>query len=296
MHDHGGETLGPLVSVLTPSYNQGRWLADNLRSVAMQTYARVEHVVVDGGSTDGSVQLLRAGSRAGLQWVSGPDKGQSDAINRAFARSSGEIIGWINSDDAYFSRDVVAEAVRIFQKRPDVGVVYGHAALVNGAGTLLHVLWTPPYAAAWLRWYNFVCQPTVFVRRSMLGRAEFVDPSFDYMMDWELWLHLSAVTRFHRLDRIVAVDRHHLLRKSYTRKDLAVHDRDALLRRYQLPRAGSNRLFTKTVKLGVRLAGLSKVPEAARGSDELTLDIPPVRQLALRQVAQLRRWMPSGDR
>ena len=285
----------PLVSVLTPSFGQARWLEDNVRSVEAQTYASIEHVVMDGGSTDGSVRILENRSRDGLIWASKPDQGQSDAINRAHERSSGEIIGWLNSDDAYFTRNVVTEAVRVFENHPDVGVVYGHAALVNGAGTLLHVLWAPPYVPALLRWYNFIFQPTVFVRRSVLGRADFVNPAFDYMMDWELWLHLSARTRFRRLDQIMAIDRHHLQRKSYTRLDLAVHDRESLLQRYRPPRAASNRLVVKGVKLGFRLAGLSKVAEAARGSDGLAIDVPSVGTIAFRQVAQLRRWMPSGD-
>jgi glycosyltransferase involved in cell wall biosynthesis len=286
----------PLVSVLTPSFEQARWLDDNLRSVEAQTYERTEHIVMDGGSTDGSVGILERRTRTGLIWASRPDHGQSDAINRAFALSSGEIIGWLNSDDAYFTRDAVAGAVRIFQARPDVGVVYGHAALVNGSGTLLHVLWAPPFWAALLRWYNFIIQPTVFVRRSVLGRADFVDPAFDYMMDRELWLHLSTRTGFHRTDRIVAIDRHHDQRKSYTRLDLARRDSEALLNRYHLPRAASRRLFVKSVNFALRVAGMSRLAEAARGSTALTLDIPPVATLTVRQVAQLRRWMPPGDR
>jgi glycosyltransferase involved in cell wall biosynthesis len=284
----------PLVSVLTPSFGQARWLEDNLRSVEAQTYAPLEHIVMDGGSTDESVRILQGRSHAGLVWASEPDRGQSDAINRAFARSSGEIIGWLNSDDAYFGRDVVANAVEVFERFPDVGVVYGHAALVNGAGTLLHVLWAPRYVQA-LRWYNFIFQPTVFVRRSALGRPDLVDPAFEYMMDWELWLHLSTRTRFRRLDQIVAIDRHHLARKSLTRPDLAAHDRSMLVQRYHLPGTGSRKLFTKGIKLGFRLAGLSKVAEAARGPDGLVLDVPSVRMIAFRQVAQLRRWMPPGD-
>ena len=283
-----------VVSVLTPSYNQARWLPDNLRSVAAQAYPAIEHVVADGGSTDGSVQILAAASPTVL-WESSPDRGQSDAINKAFARSTGDIIGWLNSDDAYFTREVVAKAVRVFQDHPAVGVVYGHGALVNSSGTVLHVLWTPPYIPGLLRWYNFISQPTVFVRRSALGRVEFVDPAFDYMMDRELWLHLWARTRFHRLDQIVAIDRHHLQRKSYTRPDLAAHDLELLRERYHLSKAASNRLLVKGVKLAVRLAGLSKVPDAARGSDAVTLDVPSVGTIAIRQVAQLRRWMPPGD-
>jgi glycosyltransferase involved in cell wall biosynthesis len=286
----------PIVSVLTPSFNQARWLPDNLRSVEAQTYARIEHVVADGGSTDGSVRLLENRSRHGLIWVSERDEGQSDAINRAFARSSGEIIGWLNSDDAYFSSDVVAEAVDVFNSHPEVGVVYGHAALVNGDGMLLHVLWTPSFAPALLRAYNLICQPTVFVRRAVVGRPYLVDPAFDYSMDRELLLHLARRTRFFRLNRIVAIDQHHIGRKSLTRPDLAAHDRELIGQRYRIPAVASNYLLHKTTRIVVRLAGLSKVREAARGSNVLPPQDASARDIAIRQVAQLRRWMPSGDR
>jgi glycosyltransferase involved in cell wall biosynthesis len=285
----------PVVSVLTPSYNQARWLPDNLRSVEAQTYSPIEHVVVDGGSNDGSVSLLQNRSRDGLIWVSEVDDGQSDAINRAFAKSSGEILGWLNSDDAYFSSDVVARAVEVFERHPNVGVVYGHAALANGDGMVLHVLWTPSFAATVLRAYNLICQPTVFVRRSVIGRPYLVDPAFDYSMDRELLLHLARRTQFFRLNRIVAIDRHHMQRKSLTRPDLAAHDRELIGQRYRIPAAASNSVLHKTTKIAVRLAGLSKVKEAARGSDVLLLKGASAREIAIRQVAQLRRWMPSGD-
>lgn len=284
----------PVVSVLTPSYNQARWLRDNLRSVAGQSYPLVEHVIMDGGSTDGSLDILAAASPA-VNWESGPDRGQSDAINAAFHRSTGEIVGWLNSDDTYFYRDVVADAVRVFERHPDVGVVYGHAALVNGVGALLHVLWTPTFAPAVLRAYNLICQPTVFVRRSMVGRPNLVDPAFEYCMDWELLLHMARRTRFRRLDRIVAIDRHHLRRKSLTRLDLAAQDQELIVQRYRIPAIAGNRILHRTTKIAIRLAGLSKVLEAARGSDLIALDVGPVHEIVIRQVAQLRRWMPSGD-
>jgi glycosyltransferase involved in cell wall biosynthesis len=280
---------------LTPSFGQARWLEDNLRSVESQSYAPIEHVVMDGGSKDGSVGILERRSRHGLIWASESDNGQSDALNRAFARSSGEIIGWLNSDDAYFSTESTALAVELFDNHPEIGVVYGHAALVNAERAVLQVMWTPSFAPSLLRAYNLICQPTVFVRRSILGRPQFVDPAFDYMMDWELWLHLALRTRFARVDRILAIDRHHLRRKSYTRLDLAAHDYNLIRERYRTADWASNRIMAKVVKVAARLAGLSKVAEAAHGGDAFPLDASSPRAIAVRQVAQLRRWMPSGD-
>ena len=284
-----------LVSVLTPSYNQARWLGENLRSVAAQTYPNIEHLVMDGGSTDGSVDVLEAESGPNVRWLSEPDRGQSDAINKAFKASRGEILGWLNSDDAYFASDVVERAMEVFENNPDVGLVYGHGALVNAEGTLLHVLWTPTFAQAAVRAYNFISQPTVFVRRSVIGRPSFTDPDFDFAMDRELWLYLARRTEFRRLDRILAIDRHQLQRKSIARLDLVAHDRRLIQSRYRIPAVASNPILHKWVKFAVRLAGVSKVREAACGSDVLSLQPTTAREIAFRQTAQLRRWMPSGD-
>lgn len=282
----------PRVSVLTPSYNQARWLPDNLRSVAAQTYTNIEHVVMDGGSTDGSVEILSA-AEPEVVWESRPDRGQSDALNRAFERSTGGIIGWLNSDDAYFSRDAVSVAVEAFRAYPDVGLVYGHAALVNDAGTLLHVLWTPPYSRKRIcSSYNPISQPTVFIRRSSIDRPFFVDREFHYMMDRELWLHLAMRTRFRRLDRILAVDRHHPARKSYTLPEVGARDHEVLAARYGVPGPGADRLRVKFLKIAIRIAGTSKITEAMSSGDAFPVQDVSRLELARRQLAQFRRDMP----
>jgi len=282
------------VSVLTPSFNQARWLGDAIASVRSQTYPSIEHVVLDGGSTDGSLQLLSEAERPHFVWESGPDRGQSDAINKAFARSSGDIIGWLNSDDAYFTRDVVARVVEIFDAEPEVGVVYGHAARVDAEGNVLYVLWVPPAATRLLaRGYNPVRQPAVFVRRSALGREMLVDLDFDYMMDRELWLHLSRRTRFSRLDRILAVDRHHALRKSWARRDLRDADRELLQERYAIPITAPPRLLRQGVALALRVGGLMKVTDAAHGGDAIPTPPTAMAKVAARQIAHLQRLRPG---
>src|SRR6476659_4028518 len=135
--------MTPLVSILTPSFNQGLWLTENLKSVETQTYQRIEQIVADGGSTDNSIAVLEKSSAA---WETRHDEGQSQAINDAFRRSSGEIIGWLNSDDAFFSRHAVEVAVRAFQKNPGAAVIYGHSALVDGSGRLMHYNWAPRFS------------------------------------------------------------------------------------------------------------------------------------------------------
>jgi glycosyltransferase involved in cell wall biosynthesis len=125
----------PLVSILTPSFNQAAFLPDNLRSVECQTYARVEHIVIDGSSTDGSVEILQDAGDS-VRWRSEPDEGQADAVNKAFRESQGEMIGWLNSDDAYFDCRVIEDAVAYFLSHPDVDAVYGHCLQITGAAGL----------------------------------------------------------------------------------------------------------------------------------------------------------------
>ena len=284
----------PLVSILTPSFGQARWLGDNLASVEGQTYAHLEHVVMDGGSTDGSVELLERHDRPGLTWRSEPDRGQSHALNKAFALSSGEIIGWLNSDDAYFGSTVVEEAVRIFESEPDVGVVYGHALLVNAEGLVLQVLWVPPFSRTLLRLHDFIVQPAAFIRRELVGDS-LVDESFDYTMDYELWLRVARRHRFRRLDRIVAIDRHHGARKSYTMMDAGRADHARLERRYGVARGPLGTFARKTWKIASRLVGATVIPEAI---DEPVV-FHAVRdgriRLLARQVATPRAAMATGD-
>lgn len=283
-----------LVSVLTPSFGQARWLADNLASVERQTYAHIEHIVVDGGSTDGSVEILERHSRPGLRWASGPDRGQSHALNTAFSLSRGEIIGWLNSDDAYFDRDAIKDAVAIFAADPHVTVVYGHAALVNAEGLLLQVMWTPRFSPHLLRLQDFISQPTAFIRRSALGEA-FVDESYDYMMDYELWLRLSRTGRFRRMNAIVAIDRHQMARKSYTMADVGRQDFARLQESYRLAGGPIAQVARKAWKIVARVAGASLVGNASRQS----VAVPIVRdgrsRLMARQLITPRAFMRSGD-
>lgn len=273
----------PLVSVLTPSFNQARWLLDNLSSVAAQTYPRIEHIVMDGGSTDGSIDVLDRHAGDGCRWRSEPDTGQSDAINKAYRASHGDILGWLNSDDAYFRADAVAAAVELFRRRPEVAVVYGHAVLVDVAGSVLHTMWVPPYRRRLLRFHDFIVQPATFIRRSALGAA-MVDEAFEYMMDYELWLRLARSHAFARLPKIVAIDRHHRGRKSYTRLDLATVDRQRLVEMYGIDDSQALRPVRKMLKVAIRLEGLGLVRDAASLSMSTGAASPSLQALAARQL------------
>jgi len=203
-----------LVSVLTPSFNQARWLSDNLRSVAIQTYPHIEHIVMDGGSTDGSMAVLEQADPR-VRWKSEPDEGQAHAVNKALAESSGGIIAWLNSDDAFYDSRVVADVVAFFDRHPEVDVVYGHAAKVTADGVVASIAWAVPFSYRLLKRLDFIVQPAAFIRRSALVER-FLDESFHFAMDWELWLRLGLTHRFAKMNRVLAIDRVQPDRKTKT--------------------------------------------------------------------------------
>ena len=286
-------TQGPTVSVLTTSYNHARWLPDTLKSVRVQDYPLVEHLVVDDGSTDASVELLAAWPEGRLRWKSGPNQGQAKALNEALRMSSGEIIGWLSSDDAYYDRGVVRAVVEAFEKHPDADLIYGHAVLINADGLQLHAEWVPPVGI--LGWQSplRIIQPAVFLRRSALG-DKMVDESFDIAMDTELWLRLWGKHAFLRLDRILAAERHHPARKSYTMASVSAEEG----RRLGLRRArggGWAQLRHKTWSVAYRLVGLTILASVKYRPSGFDGRLDSRLAMSLRQIAIPRSWMPTGE-
>lgn len=202
--------MGPLVSVVTPSYNPGRRIDRCLAGVRRQTYGPVEHIVVDGGSTDGTAERLAA---SGTRWISEPDEGQSDALNKGFAMATGEIIGWINADD-YLTPWAVADAVDALQATSGAGWVYAPVAVVENERR--YVI-RPPRSLTAARFLatNPVPQPGSFYTRAALEEVGPLDQSLHYAMDLDLWLRfLNRGYRGRCLPRIGAVFEVHTQSKS----------------------------------------------------------------------------------
>jgi glycosyltransferase involved in cell wall biosynthesis len=281
----------PLVSILTPSFNQAKWLEDNLRSVAKQSYPVVEHIVMDGGSTDGSIEIL-ASSGPRVRWQTESDRGQSHAINKAFQASSGEIIGWLNSDDAYFGIDAVSSAVAAFQQDSSIAVVYGHAALVNASGLILQMIWVPPFNRKLLRKQNFIIQPATFIRRD--AASDFlVREEYQYCMDRELWVRLADNHRFHRIDKLLAIDRHHPYRKVNTRSDLAEADAVRLYNDHGIRDDAGSLRRARLMRVVSRINGVRLVPHY-RHPLAFTASPTSAGALLRRQLTQRRAQMDVG--
>jgi glycosyltransferase involved in cell wall biosynthesis len=193
----------PRISVITPSLNQGRYLRQTIESVLSQNYPDLEYIVVDGGSTDESVAILRQYSDRLTSWTSEPDRGQSDAINKGFARATGEIVAFLNSDDFYLP-GALARVAEAFMANPNAGAVYGRSHFVAEDGHTLRTDGEPFDARRMLDGvYPTLTQPAVFVRRDAVGRVGYLDPELHYAFDkeffWRVFANYEAVFIPHTL-------------------------------------------------------------------------------------------------
>ncbi len=180
----------PLVSIVTPSFNQGAFIAETIDSVLAQDYPRIEYIVMDGGSTDDTISILdQYGDR--VRWYSERDAGQSDAIRKGFDRTSGEIIAWLNADDLYLP-SAVSRAVDAFRRLPEAGFIYGKAEFMDRDGRMtgeqLHVPWSFDKL---LNRFNYVPQAATFFRRSAYDAVGGISADLHYLMDYDLWLKLG---------------------------------------------------------------------------------------------------------
>jgi glycosyltransferase involved in cell wall biosynthesis len=205
------DTNWPRVSIVTPSYNQAAFLEETIRSVLLQGYPNLEYIIIDGGSTDGSVDIIRKYEPWLAYWVSEQDRGQSDALAKGFSRATGSILAWINSDD-WYAPGVLHERVRHLQKHSDAALLCGDCIPVAATGNETG-LWksrrhlTPELL---LLKGNQILQPTVFMRREALEAAGGIDTQLHYTMDYELWVRLGLAGRLMYVPGVVAYFRHHV--------------------------------------------------------------------------------------
>ena len=198
----------PLVSIITPSYNQARFLEATLQSVLRQDYPNIEYIVVDGASTDGSLEIIKNYADRLAWWVSEPDNGQGDAINKGFRRATGEIVAWLNSDDLYLP-GAVKEAVETFQAHPAAGLVFGDAVSADAEGRLLNHFPTGDLELAALLRFQIICQPSAFMRRTVLEKVNYLDPSYHFFLDHQLWIRMAREAEIVYRERTWAVSRYH---------------------------------------------------------------------------------------
>ncbi len=186
------KTNRPLVTIVTPSFNQDQYLEATILSVLNQSYPNIEYIIIDGGSADGSLSIIRKYTNKLAAWKSEKDCGQTDAINKGFALARGEILAWINSDDTY-QPNAVAEAVQFLSGNTQVGMVYGDAYYIDADG---HIIGKFPAAQTSLvklrRGYVHIPQQASFFRKSIWDQVGPLDTDFYFAMDYDLWVRITS--------------------------------------------------------------------------------------------------------
>ena len=180
----------PLVSIVTPSFNQAQFLEQTMLSVLNQDYPNIEYLVADGGSTDGSVEIIKRYSNRLTWWVSEKDRGQADGINKGLARAKGKYIAWLNSDD-YYLPGAVRQAVVLLEQQPDLAFVHGDLQVVDENGKVINLLSYGDWGLPGLMTFKIIGQPAVFMRHSALERAGLLDLSYHFLLDHQVWLRLA---------------------------------------------------------------------------------------------------------
>ncbi|OQY89535.1 MAG: hypothetical protein B6D38_06435 [Anaerolineae bacterium UTCFX1] len=198
----------PLVSIITPSFNQARYLEQTIQSVLGQDHPRIEYIVVDGASTDGSVEIVKKYADKLAWWVSEKDSGQAEAINKGLVRATGEIVAWLNSDD-YYLPGTVSAAVKVFDENPDVVLVYGNMLAVDERGNPFNTLTYKQLFLQDLLCFQIIGQPAVFFRRSVLEKAGMLDPTFHFLLDHHLWIRIAGHGKILHVDQTWSAARYH---------------------------------------------------------------------------------------
>ena len=221
-------TSQPLISIVTPTYNMGRFLEETIRSVLSQDYPNIEYIVMDAVSTDETPAILER-YRGRLQSYSEPDRGTADAINKGFARSHGAFFAYLNADDTYLP-GAISTAVRALEAEPELGVVYGDAQWVDEAGRLLAPYPVQVFNAALLAQECFICQPAAFLRREAFELAGRMDVDLRYAYDYELWIRISRLFPMRKIDGILATSRMHQENKTVGQRHSVLRENLRMLR------------------------------------------------------------------
>jgi glycosyltransferase involved in cell wall biosynthesis len=201
-------TQPPAVSVVVPCLNRAHFLIPTIESILRQDYPRIECLVIDGGSTDGTLELLRRYDGR-LRWVSEPDRGHADAINKGWRMSRGEILAWLNADDCWVVPDTVSQAVAYLQANPEASVVYGQSAWIDRDGRVVGPGYWKPWDLTYAveRCFHCIPQPAAFLRRRIVEQVGWLDTAFVSKKDHELWLRIGLVGTIRHVPVVWAYER-----------------------------------------------------------------------------------------
>lgn len=203
---------GPLISIITPSYNQADFIEETIQSILSQDYPHKEYIIIDGGSTDETISILKKYNQQ-ITWISEKDKGQTDAINKGFRISKGEILCWLNSDDVLLP-GVITKVVECFMTNPKVKLVYGKSYFTDKNGDIIGNYPTEPFNYNRLAIFNFISQPSAFFTRDAFYSAGELDESLSYTMDYDLWIRIIKNSKAFYLAEYLSNNRLHTASKT----------------------------------------------------------------------------------
>ncbi|HEY6191521.1 MAG TPA: glycosyltransferase family 2 protein [Bacteroidota bacterium] len=209
------------ISIVTPSYNQGKYIQETITSILSQDYPHVESIVMDGGSTDETVAILKRHDGR-IVWRSEKDRGQTHAINKGLAIAMGEVVAYLNSDDTYMP-GAFTKVVNYFNDHPDIGMVYGEGYHINEQGGVIERYPTEPFNFERLRETCFICQPTVFLRRQVYDTVGPFDESLHFGMDYDYWIRVGKQFKIGYIPDYLACSRLYLDAKTLRNK-VQVHE------------------------------------------------------------------------
>jgi len=200
----------PKISIVTPSLNQGQFIEETIRSVLLQGYPNLEYIIIDGGSTDETIEIIRKYEKWLALWVTEPDRGQSHAINKGFNQSEGRIIAWINSDDFYL-KGTFRKAVEFFSKSSDIDMIFGECHAVNEKYEVVKIREVPNEfdVNRLIAKDCFINQPATFFKRTIFKEVGGLDESLEFSMDYDLWIRIGLKCKVKRIDAYLSYFRQH---------------------------------------------------------------------------------------
>jgi glycosyltransferase involved in cell wall biosynthesis len=221
--------IQPLLSIVTPSFNQAQFLETTIQSVLKQDYPALEYIIMDGGSTDGSTDIIRRYAAKIAYWQSKPDRGQADAINEGLRKAQGEFVAWINSDDVYLP-GAFREAVNVLVENPEAGMVYGDGIMVGSSLEVLDKHTYPQLDLVDLLSFEVLLQPAVFMRKRVLDRVGYLNPEYHLILDHELWVRIASHFPILHVPSFWALERTHPQAKTIALADQFVEEAEKLIR------------------------------------------------------------------
>jgi glycosyltransferase involved in cell wall biosynthesis len=222
----------PKISIITPSLNQGRYIEQNILSVINQKYACVEHWIIDGGSTDNTLNVIRKYERQ-LKWISEPDGGQSVAVNKGFVRATGDIIGWVNSDDR-LCPDALHKIGRFFLNNPDEIAVVGDQIMIDEHGNRISTVVSEPYNFDYLvNKSKGITQNSIFFKRCVFEQTGYLDESLHYSMDTDFFIRVTMIREIPHVNTPLAEFRKHRRSKTFHGSYNFAKERIRIRRKYK---------------------------------------------------------------